>query len=291
MIYILLVIMATGGVFLTFRAFEKWGIDRFTAIVVNYGVASTLGWTLAGGVPMMKNASEMPWFFTTAVMGVGFLYLFNLMAKCTVELGVAVSSISSKLSLVIPVVVFLILDSNDVITFNKGIALFLALAAIVLSSLGNDSQHHSNSKWAFALPIIIFTGSGAIDLVFAWFSSPEFIPSTEYAMAFTSTPFTVAFFLGSGIWLFQNGLSKKPATKDLLAGVLLGVVNFGSLFFLLGAYGIPDIDKSVIIPVVNIGVVLFSTLSAVVIYKDRPSKIVWSGLVIGCLSIIILMLA
>ena len=144
---------------------------------------------------------------------------------------------------------------------------------------------------AFILPVIIFTGSGAIDLVFAWFSGPEFIPSTEYAMAFTSVPFTVAFILGAGIWFFQNGFSKIPAKKDILAGLLLGVVNFGSLFFLLGAYGIPGIDKSVIIPMVNIGVVLFSTLSAVAIYKDRPSKVAWSGLAIGCISIIILMIA
>ena len=291
MIYILLVIIATGGVFLTFRAFETWGVDRFTAIVVNYGVASTLGWTLAGGVPMMKSAYEMPWFITTAIMGAGFLYLFNLMAKCTAVLGVAVASIASKLSLVIPVVVFLIIDPNDIITGLKALALVLALVAIVLSSLGNDSKHLSHSKWAFILPVIIFTGSGAIDLVFAWFSGPEFIPSSEYAMAFTSVPFTVAFILGAGIWFFQNGFSKIPVKKDLLAGLLLGVVNFGSLFFLLGAYGIPGIDKSVIIPVVNIGVVLFSTFSAVVIYKDRPSKVAWSGLAIGCLSIIILMIA
>ncbi|MEZ7977179.1 MAG: hypothetical protein ACKVHK_02160 [Flavobacteriales bacterium] len=291
MIYILLVIIATGGVFLTFRAFETWGVDRFTAIVVNYGVASTLGWTLAGGVPMMKNAYEMPWFITTAIMGAGFLYLFNLMAKCTAVLGVAVASIASKLSLVLPVVVFLIIDPNDIITGLKALALVLALVAIVLSSLGNDSKHLSHSKWAFILPVIIFTGSGGIDLVFAWFSGPEFIPSSEYAMAFTSVPFTVAFILGAGIWFFQNGFSKIPVKKDLLAGLLLGVVNFGSLFFLLGAYGIPGIDKSVIIPVVNIGVVLFSTLCAVAIYKDRPSKVAWSGLAIGCLSIIILMIA
>jgi len=239
----------------------------------------------------MKNAYEMPWFITTAIMGAGFLYLFNLMAKCTVVLGVAVASIASKLSLVIPVVVFLIIDPDDIITGLKALALALALAAIVLSSLGNDSKHLSHSKWAFILPVIIFTGSGAIDLVFAWFSGPEFIPSTKYAMAFTSIPFTVAFILGAGIWFFQNGFSKIPAKKDLLAGLLLGVVNFGSLFFLLGAYGIPGIDKSVIIPVVNIGVVLFSTLSAVAIYKDRPSKVAWSGLAIGCLSIIILMIA
>ncbi len=290
MLNIIFCILCTGGVFLTFRAFEKWGVNRFSAIVINYGVASILGWTLAGGIPAMKNAYEMPWFFLTMVMGLGFLFLFNLMAKCTAELGVAVSSIASKLSLVIPVAIFLIIDPLDVLTPKKLIALSLAVLAILLSSLGDDSKHHRHSKWAFLLPIIIFIGSGAIDLVFAWFSNPEHIPTTNHAIAFTSVPFTIAFFTGAIIGGFKKNTS-LPSRNDVFAGVLLGVVNFGSLFFLLGAYGTPGVDKSILIPGVNLGVVLFSTLAAVAIYKDRPSKITWSGLAIGCMSIVILMLS
>ena len=55
-------------------AFEQWGVNRYYAIVINYGVASTLGWTLSGGLPMMKTAYEMPWFFLTMAMGLGFLF-------------------------------------------------------------------------------------------------------------------------------------------------------------------------------------------------------------------------
>ena len=290
MLNIIFCILCTGGVFLTFRAFEQWGVNRYYAIVINYGVASTLGWTLSGGLPMMKTASDMPWFFLTMAMGLGFLFLFNLMAKCTAELGVAVSSIASKLSLVIPVAIFLIIDPTDILTTKKLIALSLALVAILISSLGDDSKHHSHSKWAFLLPIIIFVGSGAIDLVIAWFSNPIHIPTTEHAMAFTSVPFTTAFVVGSVIVLFKKNTS-LPSRNDLLAGLLLGVINFGSLFFLIGAYSTPGIDKSVLIPGVNLGVVIFSTLAAVAIYKDRPSKITWSGLAIGCMSIAILMLS
>ena len=290
MLNIIFCILSTGGVFLTFRAFEQWGVNRYYAIVINYGVASTLGWTLSGGLPMMKTAFEMPWFFLTMAMGLGFLFLFNLMAKCTAELGVAVSSIASKLSLVIPVAIFLIIDPSDVLTTKKLIALSLALVAILISSVGDDSKHHSHSKWAFLLPIIIFVGSGAIDLVFAWFSNHVHIPTTSHAMAFTSVPFTTAFVVGSVIAISKKN-TLPPSRNDVLAGLLLGVVNFGSLLFLIGAYSTPGIDKSVLIPGVNLGVVIFSTLAAVAIYKDRPSKITWSGLAIGCFSIAILMLS
>ena len=290
MLNIIFCILCTGGVFLTFRAFEKWGVNRFSAIVINYGVASLLGWTLAGGIPAMKTAYEMPWFYLTMVMGLGFLFLFNIMAKCTAELGVAVSSIASKLSLVIPIAVFLIIDPSDILTPRKLIALSLAVLAILLSSLGDDSKHLSHSKWAFLLPLVIFFGSGAIDLVFAWFSNPEHIPTTEHAIAFTSVPFTIAFITGAAIGIYKPNIT-LPSRNDLFAGVFLGVVNFGSLFFLIGAYSTPDVDKSILIQGVNLGVVLFSTLAAVAIYKDRPSKITWSGLALGCLSIVILMIS
>ena len=59
MLSLIFCILSTGGVFLTFRAFKQWGINRYYAIVINYGVASTLGWSLAGGIPMMKNAYDM----------------------------------------------------------------------------------------------------------------------------------------------------------------------------------------------------------------------------------------
>ncbi|PCJ82183.1 MAG: hypothetical protein COA49_01425 [Bacteroidetes bacterium] len=294
MLNLILCIVCTGGVFLTFRAFESWGVNRYTAIVINYGIAASLGWILSGGTSSMEAAYSMPWFVTTAIMGAGFLFLFNLMAKCTAELGVAVSSIASKLSLVIPVAIFLIIDKTDVLTGIKAFALVLALIAIILSSKGDDSKHLNHSKWAFLLPIIIFLGSGAIDLVFAWFSTPEFIPTIEHAMAFTSVPFSVAFILGIIIWFikYQTSTTFRPPTKqDFYAGILLGVINFGSLFFLLGAYGTPGVDKSILIPGVNIGVVIFSTLAAILLYQDKPNQRTWLGIGFGCLSITVLMFA
>jgi len=294
MLNIILCIVCTGGVFLTFRAFEAWGVNRYNAIVINYGIAASLGWTLSGGIPAMQSAYEMPWFITTAIMGAGFLFLFNLMARCTAKLGVAVASIASKISLVIPVAIFLIIDPKDILTGIKALALALALIAIVLSFRGEDSKHLGHSKWAFLLPIIIFLGSGAIDFVFAWFSNPVHIPTIEHAMAFTSVPFTVAFVLGIIVWFIKYQTSTTlilPTKQDLYAGVFLGLVNFGSLLFLLGAYSTPGVDKSILIPGVNIGVVLFSTLAAIAIYKDKPNLRTWLGLVIGCVSIAVLMFA
>jgi drug/metabolite transporter (DMT)-like permease len=281
----ILCILCTGGIFLVFRLYKTLDINTPIAIVVNYAVAGTLGWSLAGGLDAMVYAYEQPWFFINAIMGIGFLALFNLIAKCTKEMGVAVASIATKLSMIIPVVGFIAIFPGDHLTWQKGVAFSMAILAIFLTTGG--AYKKSTSKWAFALPVIIFIGSGLIDMDFGYFSSD--LESDSHMMAFTSVPFTVAFIWGMLLRInpkYRHSLS----TKDVAGGVLLGVVNFGSLFFLLTAYETSGLDKSSLIPAVNIGVVIFSTLGAILLFKEKPSTRIWIGLALGCSSIAILLI-
>tara|TARA_B110000444_G_C18846796_1_gene602523 strand:- start:1687 stop:2568 length:882 start_codon:yes stop_codon:yes gene_type:complete len=280
----ILCILCTGGIFLVFRLYKTLDINTPMAIVVNYAVAGTLGWYLAGGIDAMVYAYNQPWFYINVALGVCFLTLFNLIATCTKEMGVAVASISTKLSMIIPVAVFIAVFPDDNLTLEKGIAITLAIVSIFLTTGG--AYKKSTSKWAFALPVIIFIGSGIIDLDFGYFSSQ--LESDSNMMAFTSVPFTVAF-----IWGLLMRINTKhrhtPSAKDVAGGLLLGVVNFGSLFFLLTAYETSGLDKSSLIPAVNIGVVIFSTLGAIVLFKEKPSTRTWIGLALGCSSIAILL--
>ena len=280
----ILCILCTGGIFLVFRLYKSLDVNTPMAIVVNYAVAGTLGWILAGGGKAMMYAFEQPWFFINAAMGIGFLALFNLIAKCTKEMGVAVASIATKLSMIIPVVVFIAVFPDDHLTLEKGIAITLAICAILLTT-AVDSDRLS-TKWAIAIPVIIFIGSGLIDLVFGYFSGH--LENNSNMMAFTSVPFTVAFIWGM-LMRVRPEHRHRLTLKDFGGGVLLGVVNFGSLFFLLTAYETSGLDKSSLIPAVNIGVVIFSTLGAILLFKEKPSTRTWIGLALGCSSIAILL--
>jgi len=284
MIAFILCILCTGGIFLVFRLYKSLDINTPIAIVVNYAVAGTLGWSLAGGGKAMVYASEQPWFLINAVMGIGFLALFNLIAKCTKEMGVAVASIATKLSMIIPVVVFIAIFPGDHLTLEKSVAITLAICAIFLTTAGGSKK--SLTKWAIAIPLVIFIGSGLIDMVFGYFSGQ--LESNSHMMAFTSVPFTVAFIWGMSMMVIPEH-RHKLTLKDFGGGVLLGVVNFGSLFFLLTAYETSGLDKSSLIPAVNIGVVIFSTLGAILLFKEKPSTRTWIGLALGCSSIAILL--
>jgi drug/metabolite transporter (DMT)-like permease len=274
-----------------FRFFKTYDVNTPMAIVINYAVAAGIGWTLSGGYSAFDGATKQPWFWITVLMGSGFLFLFNLIAMCTKDLGVAVASISTKLSLIIPATVFILIDPSDNLSISKFFAFTLAIAAIVLATFGGAQKREVKQRnWVLLIPAIIFLGSGGIDLVFGYYSGPEYLATTADAIAFTSIPFSVAFLLG--LVLRVSPEHRHPITRrDLIAGLVLGVINFGSLYFLLMAYENSGMDKSSVIPALNIGVVLFSTLAAGMLFKEKPSTKTTIGLVLGFVSIAILLLA
>lgn len=287
MIYLLLCIACSAGIFLLFRAFTSWGAHTLQAIVINYGVAALLGWTLSGGFSTLKMAWGTPWVNTAMAVGILFIYLFHLIARSTQELGVTVTSIAAKLSMVIPVAVFLIFDPTDEPALTKLLAVGLAVPAVVLSSWKNEKQT-SNRSWI--IPLIIFLGGGLIDLMFGWYSGPEHMTRIEFRYLFATIPFSVAFIIGLGM-LLRAKLRPVPPHTDhnrtitWIGGVILGVINFGSLYLLLEAFDKLPLDRSAIMPIANLGIVLVSSLMAIYAFKEKLSTTNWMGLLIGALSI------
>lgn len=287
MIYLLLCIACSAGIFLLFRAFKGWGAHTLQAIVINYGVAALLGWTLSGGFSTLKMAWGTPWVNTAMAVGILFIYLFHLIARSTQELGVTVTSIAAKLSMVIPVAVFLVFDPTDEPALTKLLAVGLAVPAVVLSSWKNEKQT-SNRSWI--IPLIIFLGGGLIDLMFGWYSGPEHMTTIEFRYLFATIPFSVAFVIGLCL-LLKAKLRPVPTNTDYnrtitwIGGIILGVINFGSLYLLLEAFDKLPLDRSAIMPITNLGIVLVSSLMAIYTFKEKLSTTNWMGLLLGALSI------
>lgn len=277
-----------AGIFTCFRWLERLGADTLQVIVINYFVAASLGWHFAGGPAAFIQVWPNPWTIAASVAGVAFLYLFNLMAKASQTLGVTVTSVSAKLSMVLPVFVFLVFDPTDGLSWNKGLALILALPAIVCSSW--KDRTHGLSWKQLTLPLIIFTGGGLIDLMFGWYSGPEYMTSDSDRLLFTTIPFTIAGILGTG-WLFFRSPPPTTGLKLLPTvgiGMGLGFINLGSLYFLLEAYAQLPMDRSAITPVVNLGIVVLASGLATWFFKEHLNPINKLGLFLACVAIALL---
>ena len=277
-------IATTVAIYLLFAGFGRWGVQTSWAITLNYFVAAGLGWTLAGGVPAMGDALTAPWIWPLAALGLAFYPLFRLTAKCSQELGVSVATVATKLSMAIPVLVFALLDGWSGLGLGQWLGLALAFPAVWLSAMDGDAQTKDQGRWGMAwMPVVMFLGSGTIDTMFGWFTDDPSMEAPGMQMAFASVPFT----LGGVVGLLDQFRSSTPhpKRKDILAGMMLGVVNFGSLYFLLRVFNGDLFQRSMVVPMLNLSVIVLATLVSVVAFKDIPGRKARWGVALAALAI------
>jgi hypothetical protein len=133
------------------------------------------------------------------------------------------------------------------------------------------------------MPVVMFVGSGTIDTMFGWYTDDPTMDAQGMQMAFASVPFT----LGGVVGLLDQWRSAapRPARKDILAGTALGFVNFGSLFFLLRVFDGELIQRSMVVPALNLSVIVLATLVGVLVFKDIPGRKARWGVALAALAI------
>ncbi len=80
---------------------------------------------------------------------------------------------------------------------------------------------------------------------------------------------------------------QKFEPKALLAGILIGIPNYFSIWCLVKVLKTPPygLQSSAIIPLNNIGILLFSTVVAFILFRERLSKTNWLGVVLSVIAI------
>ena len=291
MLALMLAVVCTAGLLIIFRAFPAAQINPLHAIAVNYGVAAAWGWSFAGGPTALLDSAHLPWVAAGALGGLGFIFIFRLTATSTVEWGMATTSVASKLSLVIPSGILLALHPTDHPNALKLAGMACALPAVVLSSWPEPGAGPRGRWW---IPLALFFGGGAVDLLFAWYGGAEHMTSPEHPYLFAALPFTTAFFTGLLVLGAERARSIRTtgepvrwSWRDVAGGLVLGTVNFGSLYFLLESYARVDLDRSAIVPVLNLGVVVLSATVGFLLFGERVRRTHAFGLALGVLAILL----
>ncbi len=266
MIYILLSILSSTGILILFRYFKKFEIPLYPAIVANYLVAGSLGFIIDSDqiISVLKGYSN--WLPYSLSIGFLFITLFNLMGLSSQKAGVGITSVAVKLSMVIPVLgaIYLL---NEPVGLVKIMALVLAVASVWLIQ---PKRSGLKDKRAIFLPLILFLGSGLLDLLLNQVESRYL--GTEDLLVFTSVLFGTAGIFGLiSLPVFLKKNPVKIGSKVGLAGLGLGLVNFGSIYFLLGALSGKGVPGSVLFPLNNLGIVLLSGLLGWVIFGESLS--------------------
>ena len=287
MLYLLGSIVLTSYLTLAFKACEKYGVTIFQAIVFNYITCVITGSIVNGQFPVNAAAIQTPWFVWACVMGLLFISIFTVIGITAQKNGVAVASVANKLSLIIPVMLSVYLYHETVAGW-KLVGVLLALVAVVLTcyppSQKGEKSASAGNPMVYLLPFILFIGSGLLDALINHVQ--QNYVNEENKNAYLVTGFFSAATIGSLLLSYQF-ISKQMtfAWKNLLAGVLIGVPNYFSIWCLVRFLKNSPWQSSASIPVNNMGIVLFSAVVSWLLFKERLSLINWLGILLSLIAI------
>ena len=287
MIYLLLSISISTGLFVIFKYFGIYKIDVLKAIVVNYIIAFSFGFLSYENAISITEILHQPWIYGAFFLGALFVAIFFVMAMTAQKNGVSVASIAGKMSVVIPVFFGVFLYGESV-TFLKIIGIAIALLAVYLASLKEGKSNAQKAGLLF--PVLLFFGSGAIDTTLKYVEV-NYVPENEVAL-FSGSVFAIAAVFGL-IILGVKSIKKTTSfgAKNIVAGVVLGIPNYYSIVFLIKALQNNNFESSVLFTVNNVGIVILSTLVGLFLFKEQFSLKNKIGVFLAIIGIVLVTIA
>lgn len=284
MIYIVFVVFFSSAIFVTFKYFNRYKVDNFQAITINYLIASICGLLIAPIHNFQIDITEKPWFFYAIFIGIIFVITFSLFALSSQKAGVAITAVFSKMSVIIPVIlgIFLYAEHLNALKILGIVATFLAFFLVFFK------KDKTAIKWAVIIfPILIFFGNGLIDSLLKYIEYHFINEDTNY---FLTTIFITALLFGiiiSTIKYLRGGKGFNKST--LIGGLILGILNYATTYCMILAMS--KFESNVLFPVQNVGIVMISTLAGLVLFKERLSKINWLGICLAIAAILLIAFA
>ncbi len=286
--FLLLSILCSTVIFIIFKCFGLFKINTLQALVVNYITASIFGFLNYSEPISVTEITSSKWFIGAIILGVLFISIFNVMALTAQKNGLSVASVASKMSVIIPVV-FGLFVYNETLNLQKGAGILLALVAVFLASVKAKDKEDFQLK-NLTLPLILFLGSGVID------TSISYVETTYLAdngiPVFSATVFVFAAITGILLLAYKSFNNKiELSYKPVVGGIILGIVNYYSIYTVLKALNVENFESSTIFTVNNVAIVMLSTLVGLLLFKEKLLVKNWIGIAVAIVSIILVTFA
>ena len=283
MLYLILAIVFSSGVFVTMRFFKRFELDNHQALMWNYVFATVTGFLICRHYDTIPQLVHESWFGLSLLTGFWFIFTYLLMTASTQSSGITITSLSSKLSVVLPTLAgVLIFHQRLNLKVAAGIALALVALVLVLGGDGKTSDNDRKINWL--LPVLIFFGTGTGDILMKLNEQHNTGHNMGFMIAFIYLIATLF-----GIMLVAYDLIRgksKWQSKNLLGGIVLGVINFFSTFCVFHA--MRYFDNVVLFPIYNIGVECLTALIGWLLFKEKLSWKNYLGLAIAIVAVVLI---
>jgi len=284
MISLLLAIISSSLIFVIFKLFPRFKVDTFQAIVFNYITALSCGLILYGHEWKEQALVQGDWPLFVILCGVLFISLFLLMGLSAQRNGVAMTSTAVKMSMAVSMLI-MIFAYNEAVGWLKIIGILFAFLGVYLVSGGKEQQ--KEEKGAHWMLLVLFVGSGMLDFVLNYVQKFEMGVLTP--SLFSAFGFGVAGAIG--ILLLAVELIRKKRVfhvRNIVAGIILGVPNYFSIYLLIMAYRDTGWSDSVVLAITNVSIVVLSAIVGFIIFKEGYNRRKLIGLFLALIAILFL---
>jgi len=287
--FLILCILSSTGIFIIFKIIDRIGFPSFPVIIINYLAATLLGF-LINAVPVsVADLKGAGWLPLSLLIGVLFIVMFFLVAYSTRKAGISVTTVASKMSVIFPIVFSLIIDPSDQLTTVKLAGIICALSGVGLT-VSKPVTARFDIRIIY-IPLVLFIGMGFVDSLVKY-AQHNFVRDPDTAV-FGAILFLNAFLTGLIMLVFFPKYHRwflKPSIWGW--GILLGIVNFGSIFFMIRTLNYRSlqgtgIDSSVVFGVNNIGIVSLSVLAGLWIFREKLFPLNWIGITLSITAILL----
>ncbi|MNE79680.1 hypothetical protein D3C80_1761890 [compost metagenome] len=83
----------------------------------------------------------------------------------------------------------------------------------------------------------------------------------------------------------------RISSKSILFGGLVGVFNFGNILFYLKAHQVFAQNPSTVFAGMNMGVIIIGSLTGILVFKEKLTKMNFAGLFLALTAIVLIVLS
>lgn len=273
---LLLAIVSSALVSITMRLSDAKIKNNLAMLAVNYLMCTFLAWAYTGFGRIFPQETGT---HTTVIFGGinGILYLagFVLLQRNIRVNGVVLSATFIKLGLLVSMAVSVgFFGERPELWQWAGFA--LAVSAIVLMNY-RPGEGKAGNMAGLILLLLAGGGGDAMSKIFEELGNPAF---SDHFLLLT-------FLMALGLCLILFGISKESAgIWEVLFGLLVGIPNFFSAKFLLGA--LKDIAAVIVYPVYSVATILAVTVTGVLVFRERLERKQWLALGMILVALVLL---
>ena len=275
MIYLLLAILGSSMISILLRLSTGKIRANLSMVSFNYLACSLLGIAYSGFSSGALPLTGLPMALALGLTnGILLLTSFILMQRSVPKNGVVLTSIFTKLGLLVPVALSVVVFRESP-TLLQILGFCIAVAAIILINLNPDASGRFDGSLIVLL--LLAGGTDAMAKIYKTLGPPEL-----------SDPYLL-FSFGAALGLALIGVAVKrerPGFWEFLFGTLIGIPNFLSSRFLLKA--LERIPAVVVYPTFSVSTLLLITLTGVLVFREKLRPRQWVAL--GAIIIALILL-